>query len=280
MNILIIDGNEKNASNKYIEAGMSTQYEIYEKVLKTLVKKNINITILHPACTNNYLPNGVSIDDFQGIIWTGSLLNIYDFGPAINRQIDLAKNLFEKKNKIFGSCWGLQVLATAAGGTVRKNPKGLEAVVANDITINDEGLKHPLYKNKPKIFDSFCWHYDELENLPRDTKVLSSNKKSSIQSIVFTRNNSEIWAVQYHPEFDSKWISGLMKQREILLLEEGIYENANHFKKFQSFFSNPEKYAKKNKKLFISKTLIDQKVHSLELANWLENLMSDIQSKN
>ena len=58
MNILIIDGNEKNASNKYIEAGMSTQYEIYEKVLKTLVKKNINITILHPACTNNYLPNG------------------------------------------------------------------------------------------------------------------------------------------------------------------------------------------------------------------------------
>ena len=77
-------------------------------------------------------------------MWTGSLLNIYDLGTPIERQIELAKELFKKKNKIFGSCWGLQVLATAAGGTVRKNPKGLEAVIANNITINSEGLmNHP-----------------------------------------------------------------------------------------------------------------------------------------
>ena len=46
--------------------------------------------------------------------------------PPIINQIDLAKELFTKKNKIFGSCWGLQVLVTAAGGKIRKNPKGLE----------------------------------------------------------------------------------------------------------------------------------------------------------
>ena len=46
-----------------------------------------------------------------------------------------------------------------------------------------------------------------------NTKVLSSNEMSSIQSMVFSRGKSEIWAVQYHPEFDPKWISGLMKQR-------------------------------------------------------------------
>ena len=56
--------------------------------------------------------------------------------PIIN-QIELAKELFTKKNKIFGSCWGLQVLVTAAGGKIRKNPKGLEAVVANEITLNN-----------------------------------------------------------------------------------------------------------------------------------------------
>ena len=30
MNILIVDGNEKNASNRYTEMGMPTQYEVYE----------------------------------------------------------------------------------------------------------------------------------------------------------------------------------------------------------------------------------------------------------
>ena len=83
-----------------------------------------------------------------------------------------------------------------------------------------DGIKHPLYKNKPKVFDSFCWHYDEVETIPSNTKILSSNEKSYIQSMTFTREKSEIWAVQYHPEFDPKWISGLMKQRKSLLLKE------------------------------------------------------------
>ena len=39
----------------------------------------------------------------------------------------------EKNNKIFGSCWGLQVLVTAAGGKIRKNPNGLEAIIAKNI---------------------------------------------------------------------------------------------------------------------------------------------------
>ena len=276
MNILIVDGNEKNASNKYVEMGMLTQYEIYEKVLRNLIKEDLNITTLHPACRDNFIPKGINFSDFHGIVWTGSTLNIYDLGPPIDRQIELAKELFTKKNKIFGSCWGLQVLVTAAGGTVRKNPKGLEAVIANDIVINNDGMEHSLYKNKPKVFDSFCWHYDEVENLPSDAKVLSSNDKSSIQSAVFSRDKSEIWAVQYHPEFDPKWISGLMKQREKLLLENGIYSNFQTFNQLRSFLSNIEKHKDIKSQLSISETIVNSKIHTLEISNWLENFTNDI----
>ena len=185
MNILIVDGNEKSASDRYLEEGMLTQYDLYKKLLKKLLKKECNISIIHPACSDFYLPKGTSLDDFQGIVWTGSLLNINDLGPSIERQIDLAKNLFNKKNKIFGSCWGLQVLVTAAGGKVIKNPKGLEAVIGEKITLNDMGIKHPMYENKPKIFDSFCWHYDEVQVLPHNSKILSYNHKSSVQALSF-----------------------------------------------------------------------------------------------
>jgi GMP synthase (glutamine-hydrolysing) len=276
MNILIVDGNEKNASNKYTEMGMPTQFEIYENVLRSLVHSDIKITILHPACLDNYIPQGVNLDDFHGIVWTGSVLNIYDLGPSIERQIELAKELFNKKNKIFGSCWGLQVLTMAAGGTVRKNPKGLEAVIAKNIVINSHGIEHPLYKDKPKVFDSFCWHYDEVESLPSDAQVLSSNDKSSIQSIAFSKKKSEIWAVQYHPEFNPKWISGLMKQRESILLEEGVYPNSEKFNQLCTFLSNIEKYKDKKNQLSISDTIVKRDIHTIELSNWLRSFKNDI----
>ena len=91
MNILIVDGNEKKVSEKYTKLGMKTQYEVYKDVLEEL---GINkISIIHPAIKDNFLPKGLSLDDFDGIAWTGSLLNIYDLTPPIIRQIELAKKL-------------------------------------------------------------------------------------------------------------------------------------------------------------------------------------------
>ena len=98
MNILIVDGNEKEASDRYKEIGMDTQYEVYSKVIKSLSNNKFNITTVHPAFKNQYLPHGVSLDDFDGIVWTGSLLNIYDMSPSIVSQIELAKTLFKMKN--------------------------------------------------------------------------------------------------------------------------------------------------------------------------------------
>ena len=153
MNILIVDGNEKDASDRYLQNGMHTQYDIYSKILQKLAENNLNIVVIHPAINDDFMPKGLSLDDFEGIAWTGSVLNIYDATPSINRQIELAKSLLDKKNHIFGSCWGLQVLVTAAGGKIRKNPKGIEAIVAKDISINDNGINHPMYRGKKKIFD-------------------------------------------------------------------------------------------------------------------------------
>jgi len=271
MNILIVDGNEREASERYTKLGMDTQYEVYKKVLEHLSDYKSNISVIHPSVKNNYLPRGVSLDDFHGIAWTGSLLNIYDMTTSIKKQIDLAKNLFTKKNKIFGSCWGLHVLVTAAGGKIRKNPKGLEAVVAKKITINEKGNKHDMYKGKNKIFDSFCWHYDDTELLPPEANILASNEKSEVQSINFDIDDSSIWAVQYHPEFDPIWIAGLMKQREDILLKEKTFPDKKSFNEELEFFSNYKiKDNYKCQKKYSD--LIDIDAHTKELSNWVKQL--------
>ncbi len=268
MNLLLVDGNEKEASDKYIKMGMDTQFEVYEKILKKNTTNNVNVTLIHPAVKDEYLPLGISLDDFDAVAWTGSLLNIYNESKSITKQIDLAKELSKRKNKIFASCWGLQVLVTAAGGKVRKNPKGLEAIIAKNIKLNESGSIHPMYRYKNKKFNAFCWHYDEAETLPNNTKVLASNSKTDFQSISFKFNNSLVWAVQYHPEFNPAWMSGLMTQRKDILLENKIYENESDFEK--------EKYILKNCSILSGKELnnytdvIDENKHSLEISNWLK----------
>ena len=112
LNILIVDGNEKKPSDNYVQLGMDTQYDVYSKILQRLANNSLNITVIHPAINSDFIPQGLSLDDFEGVAWTGSLLNIYEATPPIVRQIELAKKLLNKKNSNFGSCWGLQVLVT------------------------------------------------------------------------------------------------------------------------------------------------------------------------
>ena len=275
MNILIVDGNEKEASDKYTEMGMDTQYEVYSKVINNLSNNRFNIIVVHPAVKDSYLPFGVSLDDFDGIVWTGSVLNIYDMTPSITKQIDLAKKLFTKKNKIFGSCWGLHVLVNAAGGKIRKNPKGLEAVVAKNIEINAKGLNHKLYKGKNKKFDAFCWHYDEAETLPQNAVVLSSNKMSDVQSVYFKSNNSRVWAVQYHPEFNPSWIAGLMTQREEILLKEKAFKSKEKFDEQREIFLNSN-LIENGENIYNYDDLINSRYHTLELSNWIEEFINQV----
>ncbi len=267
MNILLVDGNEKEASDRYIDMGMDTQFEVYKNILKKNTKTSINITTIHPAVYDEYLPKGVSLDDFDAIAWTGSLLNIYNETNSIIKQIELAKELLKRKNKIFASCWGLQVFVTAAGGKVRKNPKGLEAILAKNIKLNDNGMTHPMYKNKNKKFKAFCWHYDEAEILPNNTQVLASNDKSEFQSISFKLNNSNVWAVQYHPEFNPIWMAGLMTQRKDILLDNNIYKNSLDFENEKKIFEKNTNLT--DEELNSYDDVIDETKHSLEISNWL-----------
>ncbi len=267
MNLLLVDGNEKEASDRYVKMGMETQFEVYENILKKKYLSKIKITTIHPAVHDEYLPLGLNLDDFDAIAWTGSLLNIYEQTRSIIKQIDLAKELFKRNNKIFGSCWGLQVLVTAAGGRVRKNPKGLEAILAKNIKLSKEGIKHPMYKNKSKEFDAFCWHYDEAEILPKDTKILASNELSHFQSISFKINQSNVWAVQYHPEFNPKWMAGLIDQRKDILIENNIYDNLKDLEKEKKIFENQNNISDKDIKKYSD--VLNESNHSLELLNWL-----------
>src|SRR5439155_3824199 len=119
------------------------------------------------------LPFGTTVSDFDGVMFPGSPLHIYDPMPCVTRQIDFARAAFAAGVPVWGSCWGLQLATVALGGAVRRNPRGRELPIARAITLTEAGRVHPLLASRPPIFDALCSHIDEIETLPPNSQEIA-----------------------------------------------------------------------------------------------------------
>jgi len=101
--ILMVDGYDYDGWKSLSDCDCIDAFKHYGETLKSISPKNLEITTIHPGKNDEYMPQGVSLKDFNGIVWTGSSLNIYDSSPAIMRQIELAKETLKIDTNIFGS---------------------------------------------------------------------------------------------------------------------------------------------------------------------------------
>jgi GMP synthase (glutamine-hydrolysing) len=169
------------------------------------------------------LPLGITLSDFDGVMFPGSPLHIYDPDPCVTRQIDFARAAFAAGLPVWGSCWGLQLAVVALGGSVRRNPRGRELPIARAITVTEAGRAHPLLASRPAAFDALCSHLDEIEMLPPNSQVLAANEVSAIQALaVETPLGGSFHGTQYHPEHTLAVSAALIELRAAELVEEGF----------------------------------------------------------
>ena len=272
LKLLIVEGNTREARELAISAGSQTQSDLYEKTLRFL-KSNIECTIINPADEDALLPVLSEVEKYDGVVWTGSSLNIYNEEPAIIRQIDFMKLCFTGNVKIFGSCWGLQVAVVATGGEVVANPKGREVGIARDISTTSEGNSHPLYKGKVGTFDANAIHLDHVGKLPEGATILSSNDISPVQALEIKRGNAVFWGVQYHPEFDLEYMSYIVKKYKTMLVDEKICENDQAAEKMAADFLSAQNDQSRSdiiEEYKMGSDILDPCLRLQEINNWLE----------
>src|SRR6202522_666573 len=170
--ILVIDGNVAENRARQVAALGYDSGPGYSRVLHRL-DASLPIDIV-TAADGTTLPPGVALDSYDGVTMTGSALNIYNGGPPVTRQIELAKAVFAAGIPFFGSCWGLQVAVTAAGGVVHANPRGREFGFARRILLTEVGREHPLFAGKPLVFEAPTVHRDSIAALPSGAEILAS----------------------------------------------------------------------------------------------------------
>ena len=169
------------------------------------------------------------------------------------------KECQKKVKNILAICWGMQVAVTAAGGEVRKAQKS-HIGIANEITLNNEGLKNLIYKNKDQKFNSPAFNFDEVVKLPKNSICLASNKVNNIQSIYFTVGDTKIWGLQYHPEITyEKMISLIEFRKDRLINNRKAFKNEDEIKKHILYIKDEIPVSNKAQRM-------------IELKNWLDNI--------
>ncbi|HEU4661028.1 MAG TPA: type 1 glutamine amidotransferase [Pseudolabrys sp.] len=270
--LLVIEGNSPQTLKDHIAAGGVPAHEGYSNVLRELIAGAI-VDVCQPGDTGAELPNGQSLEGYDGAVITGSSLHVYDGGPAVARQIELVRAILKAGTPVFGSCWGLQVLTAAAGGTIRKNPKGRELGFARGIRLTETGRKHPMYIGKPDVFNAPTAHLDEIETLAPGMTVLATNAVSGVQSAEIRHNGVVAWGVQYHPEYPLREIAAIVRRIGTRLVAEGFFADDADMKLFASDLDALDRDPNCKRLSWrhgISKNVLDKKMRTSEIANWIE----------
>lgn len=221
LRFLVVEGNTRGAREAHKAAYGRTLSESYADVIQGAEQESL-CDIAFPADEGANLPDAAGLESYDGIVLTGSHLNIYDRTPEIMRQIDLMRAIYASRTPSFGSCWGLQVAAVAAEGDVRQNPLGREVGFARRLRRTEEGRGHPMLEGRPEVYDAPAIHLDMVTVVPKDATVIATNPVSAVQAAEIRQDGGTFWGVQYHPEFSLAELAVIIRLRTELMIREGF----------------------------------------------------------
>ena len=256
--ILIVEGNLREENQNFSTSGIQTHTQSLQDSLANFTNE-LDMDVVNPSSDEDIDVKVKELNKYDGLIWGGSSLNIYNDTPEIKRQIQFMKECQKKVKNILAICWGMQVAVTAAGGVVKKSSNGAHIGIANQLIINEQGLKHPLYTGKKNNFNTPAFNFDEVVTLPENGVCLASNKINKVQGMYFKINNNNVWGLQYHPEITYQKMIQLIKFRKDRLIEtRKVFANHDQVDEHISFIE---------KEISIS----DNQQRMIELKNWLNS---------
>ena len=120
-------------------------------------------------------------------------------GEWLERALDVLREVHNRKQPTFASCWGFQAMARAMGGRVVNDPTRAE-VGTHTLQLTPAGQDDPVFGPLGATFDAQMGHEDCVVELPPDTTLLASSDKVTHQAYRF--DDAPIYCTQFHPELN------------------------------------------------------------------------------
>ena len=214
----------------------------FPALFHSLYRKN-NEEWMYINVSTDGLPSDELLTKTKAILIPGSNLNVYndydflrDTEKFLKKLID--DMLFNKKYpqlKLLGICFGMQIINTALGGTVRKMEMGRRKPEDIEI-IDDKFYEFNFYKKsgieKKKILRINEAHGDEIDKYPDEKyhiKLYGTSK--SCKNEIMVDDQEKIFLIQGHPEYHPEFNSNRVAKRfvEFRFKLEPCKENIEKF---------------------------------------------------
>jgi GMP synthase-like glutamine amidotransferase len=129
---------------------------------------------------------------FDAVMVFGGAMNTGDPLPWLAPEKEFLRAVVERGTPALGVCLGSQLLAEAAGGSVRRARMPEIGWVEVAVEAGDD----PLLAGLPERLTAFGWH--SFEAVPPDQGVALASSETSLQA--FRLNGTPQWGIQFHAE--------------------------------------------------------------------------------
>lgn len=126
-----------------------------------------------------------SVDQFDGLLVSGSEHGVYDPRPWMQPLRDLLVATKDAGKPIYGICFGHQIMADTFGGKAEKAAVG-NAIGARQFDFADRSV------------DAHVWHKDQVTQVPPGAKVTASASHCPVGALDY---DFPAASVQFHPEY-------------------------------------------------------------------------------
>ncbi len=119
----------------------------------------------------------------------------------LRRALDVMRDLRERRQPTFASCWGFQAMARAIGGKVVHDASRAE-IGTHELTLTSSGHDDPVFGSLGNDFLGQMGHEDHVIELPANATLLASSDKVTHQA--YRLDDAPIYCTQFHPELNRK----------------------------------------------------------------------------
>lgn len=130
--------------------------------------------------------------EFDAVMVFGGAMNVADPLPWLAAEKAFLREVVASEAPVLGVCLGAQLLAEAAGGSVRR----ADRPEIGWFEVEVDGDDDPLMAGLPERFTAFGWHsYDAI---PPPAGVALASSSSSLQA--YRLDGAPAWGIQFHAE--------------------------------------------------------------------------------
>ncbi len=175
----------------------------YEAMFSLMFRER-DVTLVPFEAYNGRLPDGSH--ECDAYVISGSRASVYEDEQWIRDLEAFIRDSVCDSVPIFGVCFGLQVMATALGGTVQKSTRGW-GVRVHTMTV---GEKRPWMEPPVDTVSLIMSHQDQITHLPERASVIGSSDHCENYLVEFTQIHV---GIQGHPEFRAPFAQAIYRDR-------------------------------------------------------------------